>query len=197
MAVQLAGFATLLRSIAFDRWITVVMSMLLLAGATAALRGRTWGVGLALAAACWYPVAFAIGIAPAWFCIVGLVGALPFVLAARALARFDGRATALLAALATLFGAAGAVAWKQVAFSVFELFPALTPTIEVNHGLLLAAVAAAGVLAGRRSLRGGGGDDRTRVRVAEQVRVHTEPALDIESDAEHEAALDVRRSRRA
>lgn len=199
VATQLVGFATLLRSVAFDRWITVLMSMLLIAGAMAALRRRTWGVGVALAAACWFPVAFAIGIAPAWFCIVGLLGALPFVLASRALVRFDGRATALLAALAAAFGAIGAVAWKQIAFSVFERFPALTPTVEVNHVLPLAALVGAAAFAGRRSLRAAAAAEAgepARVRVAERVRVHGDGTM-ARSEVDMDLEPELRRSRRA
>src|SRR5262249_12999987 len=55
---------------------------------------RTRGIGLVLAAASWFPIAWAIGIAPVWFCLVGLVGALPFALTSRALARFDKQAGA-------------------------------------------------------------------------------------------------------
>jgi hypothetical protein len=197
VAAQLVGFLTLLRSVAFDRWITVVMSLLLIAGATAALRQRTWGVGLALTAACWFPVAFAIGIAPAWFCLVGLVGALPFALVSRALARFDSQATALLAALAAVFGVIGAVTWKQVAFSLFEVFPSLTPTVVPNHGLALVALVAGAVLARRRSLANDESGEGSRVRVAQPVRVHTERDLELELEAESDALLDVRRSGRA
>ena len=83
---QVVGAATLLRSVAYDRWITVLAAALLIVGASAARRGRSWGVGLALGAAASFPVAWAIGIAPPWFC---LVGALPFAIASRAFARFD------------------------------------------------------------------------------------------------------------
>ncbi len=198
-AAQLVGFLTLLRSVAFDRWITVVVSMLLIAGTTAALRRRTWGVGLALAAACWFPVAFAIGIAPAWFCLVGLVGVLPFLFASRALARFDKQATVLLATLAAAIGAVGAVAWKQLAFGVFELFPALTPTTQPHHGLSLLALVAGAVLVQTRSLGRANGEsgDTTRIRVAEPVRIATDaddhPAERMDDDARVEALVDMRR----
>ena len=175
------------------------MSLLLIAGATAALRRRTWGIGLSLAAACWFPVAFAIGIAPAWFAVVGLLGALPFLLASRALVRFDKQATALLVSLAAVFGVVGAFAWKRIAFSVFELFPALTPTVEMNHGLALAALAGAAAFAGTRSLRAAREDatvDGPRIRVTENVRVHA-GATDAESDLDAELEPELRRSRRA
>ena len=142
---------TLLRSIAYDRWITVLASLVLIGGAAAALRGRTWGVGLAFASAAAFPVAFAIGIAPAWFCLVGLAGALPFALTARPLARFDKGATVLLAAIAATAGAAASIAWKEVAWSLVTTFPSLRPSMEAQHGVALAATLAliVGVLAGR------------------------------------------------
>ena len=48
---QAIGIATLLRSVAYDRWITVLVSALLIGGTMAAQRGRTWGVALAFAPA--------------------------------------------------------------------------------------------------------------------------------------------------
>jgi len=172
VAAQLVGAATLLRSVAYDRWITVLAAVLLIVGATAARRGRSWGVGLALAAAAAFPVAWAIGIAPPWFCLVGIVGALPFAIASRAFARFDKGATALLAFLAASAGAIGAIAWKEYAWSIFTTFPISRPSIEAQHGLALATlttiVAVAAVMAkGKRGELAGG----PHVRIAEHVRV--------------------------
>ncbi len=171
VAAQLVGAATLLRSVAYDRWITVLAAALLIVGATAARRGRSWGVGLALGAAASFPVAWAIGIAPPWFCLVGIVGALPFAIASRAFARFDKGATALLAVLAASTGAISAIAWKEYAWSFFTTFPISQPSLEAQHGVALASLATlvvvAGVLArGKHGLAGG-----QRVRVAEQLRV--------------------------
>src|SRR5687768_18478330 len=87
--VQLVALATLARSIAFDRWITVLASVVLLVGALAAQRGRTWGVALTFAQAMAFPVAWAVGIAPFWFCFVGAIGSLPLVISHDAFARFD------------------------------------------------------------------------------------------------------------
>lgn len=165
--VQLVGIATLLRSVAWDRWITVLASILLIAGATSALRGRAWGVALAFASACAFPIAFAIGIAPAWFPIVGVVGALPFLLTRRAFARFDRAATWLLATLAAVGGAAGAFAWKLWAADLFYAFPSLTPThYAPQHGVALLSIAVIGAVVAGWSRRTTTLADAPRVRVA-------------------------------
>jgi len=172
VAAQLVGAATLIRSVAYDRWITVLAAVLLIAGATAARRGRSWGVGLALGAAAAFPVAWAIGIAPPWFCLVGLVGALPFAIASRAFARFDKGATALLAFLAAAAGTIGAVAWKEYAWSIFTTFPVSRPSIEAQHGLALTALTAvvAAVALMSRSKNGELASGQ-RLRVAQELRV--------------------------
>lgn len=186
LVAQLIGGATLIRSIAFDRWITVLASLLLLVGATAAQRGRAWGVGLALASAAAFPVAFAIGIAPVWFCVVGVAGALPFALTSRAFARFDKTATTMLATIGIATGAAGAIAWKHVAWSMFEMFPSLWPSLEPQHGMLaaLAAVGTVAAVASRPRPRAGG----VRVEGAEQWRVGSARAADADVVSEADAA---------
>jgi hypothetical protein len=172
VAAQLVGAATLLRSVAYDRWITVLASVLLIVGASAARRGRSWGVGLSFAAAASFPVAWLIGIAPFWFCLVGVAGALPFMIASRAFARFDKGATALLAVLAASAGAIGAIAWKEYAWSIFQTFPVSRPSIEAQHGLaltMLTAITAVAVLMTRsKSVASAGGE---QVRVAQQLRI--------------------------
>ena len=196
---------TLLRSIAYDRWITVLASLLLIGGAMAAQRGRTWGIGLAFAAAVAFPVAFAIGIAPPWFCLVGLAGAWPFALTARPFARFDKGATLMLAAIAATVGTAAAVAWKEVAWSVFMSFPSLRPSIEAQHGVALAATLAVvvGALAGRArhpaTLDASASESEgARVRFGERVRVgagaEESDALDEASRRELDAELDAAQS---
>lgn len=205
VAAQLVGAATLLRSVAYDRWITVLAAALLIVGATAARRGRSWGVGLALGAAASFPVAWAIGIAPPWFCLVGVVGALPFAIASRAFARFDKGATALLAFLAASTGAIAAIAWKQYAWSFFTTFPVSQPSLEAQHGLALATLATlvvvAGVVTRGKHAEVGGGQ---RVRVAEPLRVadsvHREedatPELDLlETEGDARSTAPRRRSR--
>ncbi len=170
VAAQLVGAATLLRSVAYNFWITMLASALIIVGAEAARRGRSWGVGLALGAATAFPVAWAIGIAPTWFVLVGIAGALPFAIASRAFARFDKGATALLALLAASAGTIGAMAWKEYAWSIFASVPMTRPSMEAQQGLMLATlttlVAAAVMSRGKRELVGG-----DRVRVAEHLRV--------------------------
>lgn len=171
LAVHLVAAATLLRSVAYDRWITVLASLLLIVGAFAAQRGRTWGIGLAFATAVSFPVAFAIGIAPAWFCLVGLAGALPFALTVPRFARFDKGATALFALLTATGGAAVALAWKEMAWTIFRAIPSLRPSGDAQHGLALAATLAVVVaaIASRARLRSG--PEAARVRIGELVRV--------------------------
>jgi hypothetical protein len=196
---QAVGVLTLLRSIAFDRWITVLASLLLIGGAMAAQRGRTWGVPLAFAAAVAFPVAFLIGIAPPWFCLVGLAGAWPFALSARPFARFDKGATVLLAAITTTLGAAAAITWKEVAWSVFVTFPSLRPSIDAQHGVALAAVLAVvvGALAGRArhpAIRVGAESEagEARVRIGERVRIGSDATGSLHADAfEEEAERDL------
>jgi hypothetical protein len=193
VAAQLVGAATFLRSVAYDRWITVLASVLLIVGASAAKRGRSWGVGLALGAASAFPVAWAIGIAPAWFCLVGIVGALPFAIASRAFARFDKGATALLAFLAASAGAIGAIAWKEYAWSIFTTFPSSRPSLEAQHGLeltaltALVAVAALTARGKHESLASG-----QRVRIPEHVRVadSAHRGSDATLDADHFESAD-------
>jgi hypothetical protein len=180
IALQLVALATLLRSVAYDRWITVVASILLLVGAAAAKRGRVWGIALSLGAAAAFPVAWMIGIAPPWFCLVGLAGALPFAIASKAFARFDRSATVLLAIVAATTGAFGAIAWREAAWSIFTKFPSTLPSVEAQHGLLLAALVASALVAmrlGRRNITGEshGAEaslgEESRVRIAKHVRV--------------------------
>jgi hypothetical protein len=169
-ALQAIAAATLLRSIAYDRWITVLASVLLIIGAMAAQRGRAWGIGLTFATAVAFPVAFAIGIAPAWFCLVGLAGALPFALTLRPFARFDKGATALLAVLTAAGGTAVAMAWKEMAWTIFQAIPSLRPSMDAQHGVALAATLAVVVAAvatqNRRS-----SPAETHLRIGERVRV--------------------------
>jgi len=194
---QMIAAATLIRSVAFDRWITVFASILLLTGTFAAQRGKTWGVGLSLATAAAFPVASMIGIAPPWFWLVGIAGALPFILASRAFARFDRGATILLAALALIGGSLGAMGWKEYALDVFRTFPALMPSIRPHHGLLTMMLAVGFVIAFRpgRSLFGGGGagkkEEEARVRVDtqhEHLRVSTIEESDFEIEEAPPAA---------
>ncbi len=208
VAAQLVGFLTLLRSVAFDRWFTVLVSALMIVGARAALRGRSWGVALAFAAAMWFPAAFLLGMAPAWFLLVGALGARPFARAWGAFRTFDRGAAAALAGLAT--GAAGlaAVFWKMAAPWLFWNVAALRPGIEPAHGLALAALATAGVAVAVRDRKRPGGlvepalataPATTNVRVAteERMRVEDDSALEEEamSTSEDEEAAPKRAAR--
>jgi hypothetical protein len=201
LIAQLVGVLTLLRSVAFDRWITVLASVLLIAGATAAQRGRTWGVGLAFGAAVAFPVAFLIGIAPAWFCLVGVAGALPLVRTWPAFARFDKGAAALLTMIMAACGAMGAIAWKHVAWSVFSAVPALRPSLQPEHGVLVAALLALAIVSGSRQIRQLRLDDEREgalegegIRVASGlgggVRVASESTLEAEAELEAERAAE-------
>jgi hypothetical protein len=129
--VNALAIMTLVRSLLFERWTTVVTATLLLIGANAALRARTWGIGLVLATATAFPGAVLLGIAPAWFWVVGVAGVVPFALTLRPMARFDAGATALFALLATGGGVAAAFAWREAALAIFTALHA--------HGTMLHA----------------------------------------------------------
>src|SRR4029079_10605076 len=109
----------------------------------------------------------------------GVVGALPFARASRAFARFDKGATALLTVIAASVGASAAIAWKEMAYSIFTDYPLLRPSIYPQHGLALLAVVATALLAMRFGRSGGAppsawGRDQSgepHVRVAQHVRV--------------------------
>lgn len=182
---QLVATATLLRSIALDRWITVLASLLILGGTLAASRGRTWGLGLAFAAAVAFPASVFIGIAPLWFGLVGWAGAWPFLLSYRALARFDRSAATALTTVAALGGFLGAVCWKAYAFDVFRALPILTPSLHPHHGLaLLSTLAAVGAFILRPSARDARASHEdevgTRTRVAAPTFVRVSPELRLE-----------------
>ena len=202
VVLQLVGLATLLRSIAYDRWITVLASVLLLVGAAAAQRGRTWGVALSFAAAMAFPVAWMIGIAPPWFALVGLVGAMPFAIASRAFARFDKGATRVLTVVAASAGALGALAWKEYAWSIISTFPSFRPSLEAQHGLALTAIIASAAIIATRFGRGAGdglgASEEQHVRVADQIRIADSAESELETSAEHahESDTDVNAARR-
>ncbi len=143
-ALELVAFATLVRSVAFDRWITVLVSALLLASVFGIRRGRSWGVALAFAASFFFPAAALLGMAPGWFVAVGAIAAAPFLLTWRAFARRDRQATMWLAGLSAGAGSLIALVWHQVAWSLFWTFPALFPSFRPQHGLLVSALLAIG-----------------------------------------------------
>ena len=179
---QIVTLATLVRSVLFDRWITVTVGLMLLGGVVAAKRGRTWGVGLALAAAVAFPVMFLFGMGPAWLCLVGVAGALPFLATLPAFLKFDKQATALLALLAGGVGTGIAYAYHTYAWDIFTAFPSLQPGIYPHHGLpMLAAVVLGMVLSQRRHeapvpahsgvriADGADGEERIRIAALEEA----------------------------
>jgi hypothetical protein len=193
---QVVAFATLLRSIALDRWITVLAAVLLIGGAFVAQRGKTWGLALAFAAAAAFPVAWLIGIAPFWFCLVGVAGAIPFLQALPSLVRFDRRATGVLGAITIAMGAAGAMLWKEYALDVFRSVPMLRPSFYPHHGLALAALLAVGLVAlvKRRPSQ----EPRLRVATDSAVRIGAEEELleELEEPQAARAAISASNKRR-
>lgn len=149
---QLLAAATLLRSVAYERWITVLAAALLLVGTLGAQRGRTSGVALCFVVAGWFGFAGLLGIGPAWFVGVGLAAAMPFLQLWRSFVRFDRGASVVLAGLATTFGLGAAIAWKSVAWLVFTTFPSLSPSRVFENGAVVTAmlVAMVGVEGVRR-----------------------------------------------
>jgi hypothetical protein len=139
---QLLAAATLLRSVAFERWITVLAAALLLVGTLAGQRGRTSGVALSFVVAGWFAFAGLLGIGPAWFVGVGLAAAMPFFQLWRSFVRFDRGASVVLASLGATLGLGAAVVWKSVAWTVFTTFPALAPSRFFEHGAVVTAMLA-------------------------------------------------------
>jgi hypothetical protein len=139
---QLLAAATLLRSVAYERWITVLAATLLLVGTLAAQRGRTSGVALSFVVAGWFGFAGLLGVGPTWFLGVGVAAALPFVQLWRSFVKFDRGASVVLAGLATTFGLGAAIAWKSVAWLVFTTFPSLSPSRVFENGAVVTAMLA-------------------------------------------------------
>src|ERR1019366_4858404 len=116
--IQVASWAALARSVLFGFWPTVLACVLLLVGAGAARRDRTWGLGLLLAIGTAFPVMGLLGVAvPSWFGAMGVLGAVPFVLTWRPMAWFDKGAAVLFAALAIALGVGSAFAWRAAAIA--------------------------------------------------------------------------------
>ncbi|MDB4994795.1 MAG: hypothetical protein JWM74_2227 [Myxococcaceae bacterium] len=107
-----------LRCVVFEKWATVLAVYLLQIGTVAALRSKTWGIGVTLIGAMAFAAAAFLGIGPAWFWVVGLVGVVPFILTVRPMVRFDVGATALFFALASASGVTLALAWQGMASTV-------------------------------------------------------------------------------
>jgi hypothetical protein len=215
IAAQVVSIATLFRSVVYERWITVLASFLLLVGASAALRGRTWGIGVSLAAATAFPAAWLLGIAPPWFALVGWIGALPFMLSLRAMAQFDKGATALGATLAGVGAIGSAITFKAAAPWLFSTFPSLRPSWEagniwwalfittvalvlaISSGAKRAALASSSTEVHTRSAAAA--SEASRVRVASPTRAPVEHGRETrgENDADDEASDERRAVRRA
>lgn len=190
---QIVAFATLVRSVAFDRWITVLVSTLLLGGIWAAGRGRTWGIGLMLAMASAFPVMFFLGMGPAWFCFVGLAGAMPFLTSLPAFLKFDRQATALFATIAASIGTAIGYGYHAWAPWLLGNLPILRPTFVPHHPLLIAALFLVGFFYSRRRDQ----VESTGVRVAAgadaHVRVLDASVEELEDELESPARRQARR----
>lgn len=121
--LRVVAVVTVARSVLFGRWTTVLFAVLLAVGARAALRERTWGVGLVLASGTAFFGAACLGFAPPWFAWVGLLSAVPFVLTVKPMLRFDVGATGLFLASAIGSGIGAAYAWRELAYATFWRLP--------------------------------------------------------------------------
>lgn len=84
-------------------------------GATAALRARTWGIGLAFASAVAFASAAALKMGPPFFWAVAAAGTIPMLLSTRPFVRFSRSATLLFALIAIAAGIGSALAWRELA----------------------------------------------------------------------------------
>lgn len=91
------------------------------AGAVAALRKRTWGVGVVFACAAAFATAAAIHMGPPIFWAWALAGTMPMLLGAKPFLRFDRGAAALFIGIALALGIGAALAWSQLWPSVWML----------------------------------------------------------------------------
>ncbi len=127
LAVHVIAFDVLVRSLGcgghVGRFVTAAAALGLAVGATAGLRSKTWGVGLMLASATSFFVAGALEMGPSFFYVVAAVGAFPFFLTARYMARFDLGATLAFALLSGAVGVGSAFAWQFAAPTIIPMFP--------------------------------------------------------------------------
>lgn len=112
-AVVFVALPLIMRCVVYERWVTLFGALMLVVGALAAIRWRTWGVGLVLCAGTAFPTAHLLGMAPAWFWGVGVAAALPFALSWRPMAFFDRSAAALYAVVAVGGGITCALAFYE------------------------------------------------------------------------------------
>ncbi|MBX3225895.1 MAG: hypothetical protein KIT84_30040 [Labilithrix sp.] len=99
---------------------TALAAAAMLFGATAALRARTWGVGLAFASAVAFASAAALKMGPSFFWLIAAAGTAPMLLSARPFARFSRSATALFVLIAVVCGVGSALLWREAAPEVWR-----------------------------------------------------------------------------
>lgn len=126
LVAHLVALDVIARCLASDahagRFVTASAALGLGLGATAGVFRRTWGVGLMLASASSFFVAGALEMGPPFFFFVAAVGALPFLLTVRHMARFDVGATILFALLAGAIGLGASLTWLALAPTVIPMF---------------------------------------------------------------------------
>lgn len=89
-------------------------------GSAAALTKRTWGVGLVFATAVAFASAALMSMGPEIFFLFAGIGSLPMALGAKPFARFDRSAAMLFAGIAIALGVGAALAWHELAPSIWE-----------------------------------------------------------------------------
>lgn len=142
-----AGAALIYDGAGAQLWLTVLAGAMMVSGALAAGRGRTWGI-----VACFFPgvaalLAAAVGMAPSWFYWAGAAGVLPFGLLVRAMARRDRAAVALLVSLTFGVAIVALFVWHQIVEWLVARSPHLfrgfnAPLASITLGATAVAVAA-------------------------------------------------------
>jgi len=126
-AAQLASLYTFCRAaVQIPVYILAVSTALgaagMFLGATAALRSRTWGVGLAFASAVAFASAAALKMGPSFFWVVAVAGSAPMFLSTKPFVRFSRSATILFALIAIVLGVGSAFAWRELAPHVWGYY---------------------------------------------------------------------------
>ncbi|MFO0736833.1 MAG: hypothetical protein U0270_13190 [Labilithrix sp.] len=91
----------------------------MLVGSVAALKQRTWGVGLVFAAAVAFGSAAALRMGPPIFYAFAVAGALPWALCEKPFQRFDRGAALLYGCIAVALGVGAAIAWGVAAPTIW------------------------------------------------------------------------------
>jgi hypothetical protein len=100
---------------------TTTGGVIMCAGSLAALRKRTWGVGLVFAASAAFATAAAMEMGPPIFWTWAVIGAVPMAFGAKPFARFDRSAATLFIGGAAALGVGAALAWSQIWPTVWTL----------------------------------------------------------------------------